>query len=379
MMRKIKTIEVGASIFEENERIAGENQKLFRENGVFAVNVMGSPGSGKTSVIEKTISELKDRFSFAVIEGDIKGSLDAERLVALDIPVVQINTGGACHLDAFMVKRGMEILSLQGIEILFVENVGNLVCPAEFEIGTAVNIVVSSVPEGEDKPMKYPLMFKTADICILNKTDLMPHTDFKLEIFKKYLENISSAKLIPLSVKTGEGFGMWKKEFSSMAFKWLTEEEKTLSIEWKGRIVIAGMGDRMKGDDGAGSIVAERLARTIKRKDVKIIDAGNSIENYTGVIERFKPDTVIVIDTVDFGGKAGDIKVMDCEKLQEFTTSTHTFSLPLILKHINSQTGARCYVIGIQPEKITFSEKVSHQVQKAIQQLTEYITFELCR
>ena len=379
MMKKIKTIEVGASIFEENDRIAKENQRIFRENGIFAVNIMGSPGSGKTSLLEKTISQLKGQFSSGVIEGDVKGSLDAERLAALDIPVVQINTGGACHLDAFMVQKGIKELPLKDIDVLFVENVGNLVCPAEFEIGTVLNVVISSVPEGEDKPMKYPLMFQRANICILNKIDLLSYTDFNLEQFTKYLKDTSSAQIIPLSVKTGDGLNIWAEKLSSLAFNWLSEKIEPLSIGWKGRIVIVGMGDRMKGDDGAGSLIAEKLTRTIKRKDIRIIDAGNAIENYIGLIEKFHPDTVVVIDAVDFGGSPGEIKIMDPDELAEFTTSTHTFSLPLLISHIKTETGTRCKVIGIQPKKIGLSENVSQDVQKAIKKLIEDISFELCR
>jgi len=379
MMKKIKTIEVGASIFEENDRIAKENQRIFRENGIFTVNIMGSPGSGKTSLLEKTISELKGQFSFGVIEGDVKGNLDAKRLAALDIPVLQINTGGACHLDALMVQKGIKELPLKDIEVLFVENVGNLVCPAEFDIGTVLNVVISSVPEGEDKPLKYPLMFQRANICILNKIDLLSYTDFNLEQFTKYLKDTSSAQIIPLSVKTGYGLNIWREKLSSLTFNWLSEKIEPLSIDWKGRIVIVGMGDRMKGDDGAGSIVAEKLTRTIKRKDIRIIDAGNAIENYIGLIEKFHPDTVVVIDAVDFGGSPGEIKTMDPDELQEITTSTHTFSLPLLINHIKITTGARCNLVGIQPKKIDVSENISTEIQKSIKKLIEDLSFELCR
>ncbi|HPP30639.1 MAG TPA: hydrogenase maturation protease, partial [bacterium] len=261
----------------------------------------------------------------------------------------------------------------------FVENVGNLVCPAEFEIGTTLNVIISSVPEGEDKPLKYPLMFQKANICILNKTDLLPHTDFNLERFKKYIKDISSAQLIPLSVKTGDGVNIWTEKLSSLAFNWLSEKIEPLSIDWKGRMVIVGMGDRMKGDDGAGSLIAEKLSRTIKRKDIRIIDAGNAIENYIGLIEKFRPDTVVVIDAVDFGGSAGEIKIMDCDELQEITTSTHTFSLPLLISHIKTETGARCKVIGIQPKKIGISEDISTDIQKSIKKVIEDISFVLCR
>lgn len=206
----IKVIRVEESVFEENERIAKKVKEILKEKNILSFNVMGSPGSGKTSFIEKTIEILKDEFRFGVIEGDIEGKIDSERIERLGIPVLQINTGGACHLDSNMVMKGISEMPLDEIDILFVENVGNLVCPAEFEIGTEKNIVISSITEGDDKVLKYPLMFKVSDLCILNKIDLFPFVDFDEEKFEKQLKNlVSEIKFIKLSSKNGENFNEW--------------------------------------------------------------------------------------------------------------------------------------------------------------------------
>jgi len=206
----IKVIRIEESLFEENEKIAEEVKKILKENQILSFNIMGSPGSGKTTFIEKTIEILKNNFKFGVIEGDIEGSIDSEKFLKFDIPVIQINTGGCCHLDANMVKNGILNMPLEKIDILFVENVGNLVCPAEFEIGTEKNVIVSSITEGNDKVKKYPLMFKVSDICILNKIDLLPYIEFDFEKFENELENLSpEIFLIKLSSKTGENFDIW--------------------------------------------------------------------------------------------------------------------------------------------------------------------------
>jgi len=374
-MKKIKTIEVGASIFEENDRIAEENRILLHKNGVIALNIMGSPGSGKTTVLEKTIEQLRKDYSFAVIEGDIQGSLDGERLEKFGIPVVQINTGGACHLDANMVAKGLESLPLQDTDILFIENVGNLVCPAEFDIGADVNVIISSVPEGEEKPLKYPLMFRISGICILNKIDMTPHTDFSIANFTRNLKTSApDTKLMPLSAKTGEGFKEWTDYLSSSIPASLSQFSEIPSVELKGKTVIVGMGDKMKGDDGAGCFAAEILQKEMHKSSIKVINAENAVENYLGIIEEFKPDTVVIIDAADFGGNPGDIKIMGREEIAETTSSTHTFSLPLIIRHISSETGAKCTVIGIQPKTTAFGEELSPEVHNSVLRLTKSIT-----
>ena len=204
-----KVIRVEESLFEENKKIAQEVKEILNKKRIFSFNIMGAPGSGKTSFIEKTIEILKEKYNFAVIEGDYEGKTDSERLEKFKIPIVQINSG-SCHLDANMVKKGVLNLQLEGIDILFVENVGNLICPAELEIGTEKNIVIFSITEGDDKIEKYPLIFKVSDICILNKIDLLPYIEFDIKKFQENLKKLSpSIHFIKLSSKTGENYNEW--------------------------------------------------------------------------------------------------------------------------------------------------------------------------
>jgi hydrogenase nickel incorporation protein HypB len=206
----IKILRIEESLFSENEKIANEVSSILKERKILSLNIMGAPGSGKTTFIEKTIEMLKNDFRFGVIEGDIEGKYDSEKLEKFNIPIVQINTGGACHLEANMVKNGILNLPLENIDILIVENIGNLICPAEFPIGIEKNIVVSSITEGEDKVEKYPLMFKISHICILNKIDLLPYIDFNVKKFENELKRLSpQINLIKLSSKTGENFNQW--------------------------------------------------------------------------------------------------------------------------------------------------------------------------
>ncbi|MCK4723803.1 MAG: hydrogenase nickel incorporation protein HypB, partial [Dehalococcoidia bacterium] len=187
-----------------------KNRQLFDSNKVFVVNVMASPGAGKTSVIMETIKRLKGKTRVGVVEGDISSSLDAEAIGKEDVPVVQINTGGECHLDANMTATALGDLPLKDIELLLIENVGNLVCPAEFALGDHKKVIVSSIPEGHDKPLKYPLMFHEADIVLLNKIDLLPYVKFDLKTFSQAVRGISEKlEIIPISCTTGEGIEEW--------------------------------------------------------------------------------------------------------------------------------------------------------------------------
>lgn len=208
----LKIIKIGENLLAENDRIARENRKILQSKGIISFNLMGGPGCGKTSLLEKTIPLLLPEYPCAVIEGDVAGSLDGERLARFPIPVIQINTGGGCHLDAAMVKKALEKLPLESLRIIFVENVGNLVCPAEFPLGTERNIVVSAVTEGEDKPRKYPLMFQIASLCLLNKIDLLPLVKFSRKRFQKFLQEIrKDLKVLPVSAETGAHLEDWVK------------------------------------------------------------------------------------------------------------------------------------------------------------------------
>ena len=203
-------IKVIKDIMGANEQIAQKNRQLFDRHKVFVVNVMASPGAGKTSLILETIRRLKGKVKVGVVEGDISSSLDAEAISKEDVPVVQINTGGECHLDANMTSTALGSLPLEDIELLLIENVGNLVCPAEFKLGEDRRVLVSSTPEGDDKPFKYPLMFHEADVVLINKIDLLPYLKFDVDAFAKTIKGINQkAKIFPLSCTTGEGIDNW--------------------------------------------------------------------------------------------------------------------------------------------------------------------------
>ena len=203
-------VEVMKNILGENDKIAADNRKLFKEKNVFVINLMGSPGSGKTSLLELTIANLKDKIKMAVIEGDLFTAKDAERIERHNVPVIQINTAGGCHLDAAMVKRAVESLDLDTLDLIIVENVGNLVCPAEFDVGENIKAVVLSITEGDDKPLKYPLIFKESAVAILNKIDIIQFTNFNLESAREDLTTIHPGiKIIETSCTKAEGLDSW--------------------------------------------------------------------------------------------------------------------------------------------------------------------------
>jgi hydrogenase nickel incorporation protein HypB len=205
-------IKVLKDILGANEQLAANNRELLDSNKVFAVNIMASPGAGKTSVVLQTIRALKDKVRIGVIEGDIASSIDAETVAKEGIPVVQINTGGECHLEANQLENALNNLPLADIDLLLIENVGNLVCPAEFNLGEHRKVLIASVPEGDDKPFKYPLMFNTVDALILNKIDLLPYVKFNVNTFTKTVQNINSkVEIFKVSCTTGEGIQAWAK------------------------------------------------------------------------------------------------------------------------------------------------------------------------
>jgi hydrogenase nickel incorporation protein HypB len=203
-------IPVLENILSANERLAAENARVFSGTGVLAVNVMASPGAGKTSLIVQTINTLGDRTRIGVIEGDIASRVDADTIEALGIPVVQINTGGTCHLDANMVQGALDQLPLDDLDLLIIENVGNLICPTDFALGEALKVMVASIPEGDDKPYKYPAMFAAVDAIVINKIDLLPYVDFDLEGFRKLVVGLNAdVQVFEVSCKTGEGILAW--------------------------------------------------------------------------------------------------------------------------------------------------------------------------
>lgn len=209
-------VNVVTNILQENEELTADNKKMLDEKGIYVINLMSSPGSGKTSILEKVISKLKSEIRIAVIEGDIYTRKDAERIEAQGVPVVQINTGGACHLDAHMIKHAIESLNIDEVDLLVIENVGNLVCPAEFEVGEDIKVCVLSTTEGNDKPLKYPLMFEKSSAVILNKIDLLPFTNFSKEEFYTDIKSLNAnAKVFETSCAKDEGIEelcLWLKD-----------------------------------------------------------------------------------------------------------------------------------------------------------------------
>jgi hydrogenase nickel incorporation protein HypB len=207
MTQKITVVE---RILSANDRLALENQAKFDNAQVLALNFMASPGAGKTSLIEQTVRGLQGRIRFGMINGDIATSLDADRAVAAGATAIQINTGGDCHLDAAMVQSAIAQLDLTALDLVIVENVGNLVCPAEFKLGTHKNVLVASIPEGDDKPYKYPGMYRGVDVVVINKTDLLPYVPFRMDYFQKGIEVLNpGVTQFSLSCRTGEGVSSW--------------------------------------------------------------------------------------------------------------------------------------------------------------------------
>ena len=213
-MDEVKIIEIKKSIFADNQQDADALRKELKAKGVYLLNLMSAPGSGKTTTLIRTLNLLKDKLHIAVMEADIDSDVDAVKIQeATGIPSIQLHTGGMCHLDAEMTRQGLDNVDLEGIDLVILENVGNLVCPAEFDTGSCRNAMIFSVPEGDDKPLKYPLMFSVCDLVVINKTDVMPYFDFDLDKCKEYIRMRNPmAKVIPISAKTGEGveaFAEW--------------------------------------------------------------------------------------------------------------------------------------------------------------------------
>jgi len=214
-------IDLSKPILDRNEKLAAENRTRFDEAGVFVLDLMASPGAGKTSTILATIAALRDRYNIAVIEGDIASKVDAEKVKEHGIPAVQINTGGACHLESDMIKRAVDALDLDSLDLIIVENVGNLVCPTEFYLGEHAKVMILSVPEGHDKPYKYPGIFQIAEAVILNKYDTMGVFDFDETEFREVVRQLNpAAPIFPISATKGDGVSAWTE--------WLTDRIEAL-------------------------------------------------------------------------------------------------------------------------------------------------------
>lgn len=209
-MKELKVLEIKQNIFDDNNKEADKLRRSLKERKVFLLNLMSSPGSGKTTTLTRTIEKLKDSLRIGVMEADIDSDVDAKKIAELGVESIQLHTGGMCHLDADMTRQGLEGIGTNNLDLIVLENVGNLVCPAEFDTGAVKNAMILSVPEGHDKPLKYPLMFSICDVVLINKIDVMPYFDFDMEACKKYiLQRNPNAVIIPISAKTGEGIEQW--------------------------------------------------------------------------------------------------------------------------------------------------------------------------
>lgn len=206
-----KNIPIVENILNANDHLAQENRARIDSAGVFSINIMASPGAGKTSLIEQTLPRLKDKLRIATVDGDIATSIDSDRAAAAGaLASVQINTGGDCHLDAVMLRGALDQLTLSQFDLLIVENVGNLVCPASFKLGTHKSVLIASIPEGDDKPYKYPGMYRGVDVLIINKIDLLPYVNFRMDYFERGVEALNpGVTTFPLSCRTGEGMDAW--------------------------------------------------------------------------------------------------------------------------------------------------------------------------
>ncbi len=219
-MKPYKIIEIKENVFKDNEEQANLLREELKKDKTFLLNLMSSPGSGKTTTVVKTIESLKDEMRIGVMEADIDSDVDAKTVSSAGAKAIQLHTGGMCHLDASMTKQGLDELGTEDIDFTILENVGNLVCPAEFDTGSSKNAMILSVPEGHDKPLKYPLMFSVVDVVLINKIDAIEYFDFDLKLVKEYIKKLNpEIEVIPISAKTGEGMDKW--------FDWIRKEVKS--------------------------------------------------------------------------------------------------------------------------------------------------------
>ncbi len=213
----VKILEIKQSVFANNDRQAAQMRSTLKERGIYLLNVMSSPGAGKTTMLVATIQALKEKWNIGVMEADIDSDVDARVIMDTGVKTIQLHTGGMCHLDAEMTRQGLDGLGIHDVDLVFLENVGNLVCPAEFDTGAAKSVAILSVPEGDDKPLKYPLMFQVCDVVLINKIDVLPYFDFDLDRCSANIKMRNpKAEIIPICAKTGEGMNLW--------VKWLDQE-----------------------------------------------------------------------------------------------------------------------------------------------------------
>jgi len=221
MVSEYKILEIKQSVFADNDKDADRVREELKEKGIFLLNLMSSPGSGKTTTLTRTIEGLKDKLRIGVMEADIDSDVDAKTISELGVKAIQLHTGGMCHLDADMTRQGLHGLETDDVDLVILENVGNLVCPAEFDTGAVKNAMILSVPEGHDKPLKYPLMFSICDVVLINKIDVLPYFDFDMEKCKEYIAMRNpNAKVIPICARTGEGIEEWNEWLIKQVTEW---------------------------------------------------------------------------------------------------------------------------------------------------------------
>lgn len=224
-MDEVRILEIKQSVFKNNDEQADKLRRELKEKGVFLLNLMSSPGAGKTTTLKATIAALKDKVKIGVMEADIDSDVDAKRIAETGVKAIQLHTGEMCHLDAEMTRQGLDGLETGDVELAILENVGNLVCPAEFDTGAVKNAMILSVPEGDDKPLKYPLMFSICDVVIINKIDVLPYFDFDVEKCKEYIKRRNpNAKVFMICAKTGEGVDEWANWLLSEVKNWRDEK-----------------------------------------------------------------------------------------------------------------------------------------------------------
>ncbi|MST69605.1 hydrogenase nickel incorporation protein HypB [Clostridiales Family XIII bacterium RF-744-FAT-WT-3] len=221
-MKNVRVIELKESVFASNDREADKVREQLKEDKTFLMNLMSSPGSGKTTTLCRTIKDLKDSYSIGVMEADIDGDVDAITIAETGVSSIQLHTGGMCHLDAGMTKQGLDEIGSSDLDLVVLENVGNLVCPAEFDTGAVKNVAILSVPEGHDKPLKYPLMFQVCQAMIINKIDVLPYFDFDMKKVEEFArERNPEIRIFPVSAKTGEGFEAWENWLKEQTDQWI--------------------------------------------------------------------------------------------------------------------------------------------------------------
>ncbi len=221
-MEGYRILEIKQSVFENNDREADKLRAELKQNKTFLLNLMSSPGSGKTTTLRRTIEALKDELRIGIMEADIDSDVDAATIEKTGVKVIQLHTGGMCHLDAGMTRQGLEGLGVEELDLAILENIGNLVCPAEFDTGAVKNAMILSVPEGHDKPLKYPLMFSICDVLLINKIDVLPYFDFDIEKCREYVLRLNpNMTIIPISSRTGEGIGAWADWLRAQTKAWI--------------------------------------------------------------------------------------------------------------------------------------------------------------